>query len=252
MEWQLRPGTVSSSDEVQRNQRRCTQRSCTTKANTPWRGRVGQIQTAALIGLSLVLSARPSPQPTTALSFGGSALAWPHYLTGPLPAECSRRLRIIRWAATLTTRLLTSSRLQRFDLSWTVTSSSDNAPLAFRHKTYKISSSSQLLKTTLHPLHVRQPHHRQPELSSSPKRPEPTGHYAFKLTPNHLHWRNIATMSSHVVVIATDLRRTTIKVTPGTYMTDVLQEACRKLNLPGDKYLMRLAQSSPTVASASS
>lgn len=47
-------------------------------------------------------------------------------------------------------------------------------------------------------------------------------------------------MSSHVVVIAADLRRTTIKVAPGTYLTDVLQEACQKLKLPSDKYLLRL------------
>lgn len=46
-------------------------------------------------------------------------------------------------------------------------------------------------------------------------------------------------MSSHVVVIATDLRRTTIKVSPGTYLSDVLQEACKKLNLDGDKYLIK-------------
>lgn len=51
-------------------------------------------------------------------------------------------------------------------------------------------------------------------------------------------------MASHVVVIATDLRRTTIKVSPGTYLTDVLQEACRKLNLPADKYIVKYVQSS--------
>jgi hypothetical protein len=50
-------------------------------------------------------------------------------------------------------------------------------------------------------------------------------------------------MASHVVVIATDLRRTTIKVSPGTYLTDVLQEACRKLNLPADKYIVKYVQS---------
>ncbi|KAJ4173498.1 hypothetical protein NW754_012500 [Fusarium falciforme] len=45
-------------------------------------------------------------------------------------------------------------------------------------------------------------------------------------------------MASHVVVIATDLRRATVKVTPGTYLTDVLEEACRKLGLSSDKYLV--------------
>lgn len=46
-------------------------------------------------------------------------------------------------------------------------------------------------------------------------------------------------MASHVVVISTDLRRATVKVTPGTYLADVLQEACTKLGLPGDKYLVK-------------
>ena len=46
-------------------------------------------------------------------------------------------------------------------------------------------------------------------------------------------------MSAHVVVIASDLRRTTVKVSPGTYLSDVLQEACKKLNLPSDKFLVK-------------
>lgn len=46
-------------------------------------------------------------------------------------------------------------------------------------------------------------------------------------------------MASHVVVISTDLRRATVKVTPGTYLADVLQEACTKLGLPGDRYLVK-------------
>ncbi|KFA64112.1 hypothetical protein S40285_00798 [Stachybotrys chlorohalonatus IBT 40285] len=49
-------------------------------------------------------------------------------------------------------------------------------------------------------------------------------------------------MSSHVVVIATDLRRTTVKVNPGTYLSDVLEEACKKLNLASDKYLVKHKQ----------
>ncbi|KAK2734727.1 ubx domain protein [Colletotrichum kahawae] len=49
-------------------------------------------------------------------------------------------------------------------------------------------------------------------------------------------------MSSHVVVIGSDLRRATVKVSPGTYMTDVLQEACKKLNLSSDKYLLKHKQ----------
>ncbi|KAF4980127.1 hypothetical protein FZEAL_3791 [Fusarium zealandicum] len=49
-------------------------------------------------------------------------------------------------------------------------------------------------------------------------------------------------MASHVVVIASDLRRATVKVTPGTYLIDVLEEACRKLNLSSDKYLVKHRQ----------
>ncbi|KAG6278099.1 hypothetical protein E4U47_006135 [Claviceps purpurea] len=49
-------------------------------------------------------------------------------------------------------------------------------------------------------------------------------------------------MASHVVVIAADLRRTTVKVTPGTYLADVLDQACKKLNLSSDKYLFKHKQ----------
>ncbi|KAG5929721.1 hypothetical protein E4U42_004880 [Claviceps africana] len=49
-------------------------------------------------------------------------------------------------------------------------------------------------------------------------------------------------MASHVVVIATDLRRTTVKVTPGTYLSDVLDQACQKLHLSSDKYLIKHKQ----------
>ncbi|KAM0215830.1 hypothetical protein ACHAPA_001737 [Fusarium lateritium] len=49
-------------------------------------------------------------------------------------------------------------------------------------------------------------------------------------------------MATNVVVIATDLRRATIKVQPGTYLTDVLEEACRRLNLSSDKYLVKYRQ----------
>lgn len=43
-------------------------------------------------------------------------------------------------------------------------------------------------------------------------------------------------MSSHVVVIDTTFRRTTIKVTPGKFLTDVLEEACGKLGLKASNY----------------
>ncbi|KAF4340947.1 UBX domain protein [Fusarium beomiforme] len=49
-------------------------------------------------------------------------------------------------------------------------------------------------------------------------------------------------MATNVVVIATDLRRATIKVNPGTYLIDVLEEACRRLNLSSDKYLVKYRQ----------
>ncbi|KAJ0166747.1 Tether containing UBX domain for GLUT4 [Colletotrichum tanaceti] len=47
---------------------------------------------------------------------------------------------------------------------------------------------------------------------------------------------------SHVVVIGTDLRRATVKVSPGTYLTEVLEQACKKLNLSSDKYLLKHKQ----------
>ncbi|KAH6689117.1 GLUT4 regulating protein TUG-domain-containing protein [Plectosphaerella plurivora] len=57
-------------------------------------------------------------------------------------------------------------------------------------------------------------------------------------------------MASHVTVIATDLRRATVKVTPGTYMTDVLQEACKKLNLASDRYLLKNKQKNVDLSAA--
>lgn len=46
-------------------------------------------------------------------------------------------------------------------------------------------------------------------------------------------------MASHVVVLTADMRRATVKVAPSTYLTDVLQEACKKLHVSSDKYLLR-------------
>ncbi|KAL5342590.1 GLUT4 regulating protein TUG-domain-containing protein [Aspergillus crustosus] len=43
-------------------------------------------------------------------------------------------------------------------------------------------------------------------------------------------------MSSHVVVLDSTARRATVKTTPGKYLADVLQEACRKLGLNADQY----------------
>ncbi|KAJ0121573.1 ubx domain-containing protein [Diaporthe amygdali] len=46
-------------------------------------------------------------------------------------------------------------------------------------------------------------------------------------------------MSSHVVVVSPDVKRVSVKVNPGTYMFDVLEEACKKLNLEVDKWSLK-------------
>ncbi|KAH8815372.1 GLUT4 regulating protein TUG-domain-containing protein [Xylogone sp. PMI_703] len=46
-------------------------------------------------------------------------------------------------------------------------------------------------------------------------------------------------MASHVVVIDSSFRRTTVKVTPGKFMTEVLEEACTKLGLTASNYGLR-------------
>jgi tether containing UBX domain for GLUT4 len=46
-------------------------------------------------------------------------------------------------------------------------------------------------------------------------------------------------MSAHVVVISTDFRRANVKVGPGTFLVDVLEEACKKLKLTSDKFLLK-------------
>ena len=43
-------------------------------------------------------------------------------------------------------------------------------------------------------------------------------------------------MASHVVVIDSTARRATVKVTPGKYLSDVLDEACKKLGLNASQY----------------
>ncbi|KAL2072835.1 hypothetical protein VTL71DRAFT_12178 [Oculimacula yallundae] len=43
-------------------------------------------------------------------------------------------------------------------------------------------------------------------------------------------------MASNVVVLDSSLRRTVIKVNPGTYMTDVLEQACQKFKLKASNY----------------
>ncbi|KAK3394145.1 GLUT4 regulating protein TUG-domain-containing protein [Podospora didyma] len=49
-------------------------------------------------------------------------------------------------------------------------------------------------------------------------------------------------MSAHVEVVAADLRRTKVKVTPGTHLVDVLNEACQKLKVKSDNYLLKHKQ----------
>ncbi|KAJ4297130.1 hypothetical protein N0V88_004048 [Collariella sp. IMI 366227] len=49
-------------------------------------------------------------------------------------------------------------------------------------------------------------------------------------------------MAAHVEVVSADLRRAKIKVTPGTFLVDVLGEACKKLNLKSDKYELKHKQ----------
>lgn len=39
-------------------------------------------------------------------------------------------------------------------------------------------------------------------------------------------------MATNVVVIDSTARRATVKTTPGLYLSDVLQQACEKLNVP--------------------
>ena len=46
-------------------------------------------------------------------------------------------------------------------------------------------------------------------------------------------------MSAHVEVVSADFRRAKVKVNPGTYLVDVRDEACKKLNLPSDKYELK-------------
>ena len=46
-------------------------------------------------------------------------------------------------------------------------------------------------------------------------------------------------MATSFVVIATDLRRATVKAPGGGYMIDVLEEACTKLKLNHEAYQLK-------------
>lgn len=57
------------------------------------------------------------------------------------------------------------------------------------------------------------------------------------------HTRVITTkavdMATQVTVVAPDVRTAKVKVTPGTLMIDVLEEACNKLHLASDKWTLK-------------
>lgn len=46
-------------------------------------------------------------------------------------------------------------------------------------------------------------------------------------------------MASHVVVTSSTARSTKVKVTPGTYMSDVLDQACKSLKVEPGNYLLK-------------
>lgn len=46
-------------------------------------------------------------------------------------------------------------------------------------------------------------------------------------------------MASHVVILDTSARRAVIKILPGTFLSDILQEACKKLGLNATHYGLR-------------
>ncbi|KAI1178731.1 GLUT4 regulating protein TUG-domain-containing protein [Nemania sp. FL0916] len=49
-------------------------------------------------------------------------------------------------------------------------------------------------------------------------------------------------MATNVKVVGTDLRQVTIKVNPGTYLTEILEQACAKLKVPDNKFLLKYKQ----------
>ncbi|KAH9909411.1 putative UBX domain protein [Xylariomycetidae sp. FL2044] len=49
-------------------------------------------------------------------------------------------------------------------------------------------------------------------------------------------------MASTVKVVGTDLKQVTIKVNPGTYLVDVLEQACQKLKAPSSKFSLKYKQ----------
>lgn len=46
-------------------------------------------------------------------------------------------------------------------------------------------------------------------------------------------------MGSHVVVIDSSARRATVKTSPGMFLSEILQDACKKLSLDSSQYGLR-------------
>ena len=46
-------------------------------------------------------------------------------------------------------------------------------------------------------------------------------------------------MAAHVVVIDSSFRTAKVKVTPATYMTNVVEDACKKWNFDSSKYALK-------------
>ncbi|KAL7629429.1 hypothetical protein AAE478_000949 [Parahypoxylon ruwenzoriense] len=49
-------------------------------------------------------------------------------------------------------------------------------------------------------------------------------------------------MATNVKIVGTDLRQVTVKVNPGTHLTDILEQACEKLKVPASKHLLSYKQ----------
>ena len=60
---------------------------------------------------------------------------------------------------------------------------------------------------------------------------------------------NSPTMPTNVTVITADANRAVVKVTPSTYISDILQQACQKLALNADNYHLKCVSFPPTPCS---
>ena len=67
--------------------------------------------------------------------------------------------------------------------------------------------------------------------------------FVFVLGLATFHSQISSIMSSHVVVLDSQLRRATVKTTPNKPLSDVLSEACQKLSLNADSYGLKQAVS---------